>query len=74
MGLSSLMMLCDTDRRERVELVWKVEGPGDMLALWASLPDDKRETVAVVTQDQAEPQLLVEVLVALLLSLNSHRM
>jgi hypothetical protein len=50
MGLSSLMMLCDPDRRAGIELVWKTEGPGDMLALWASLPDEKRETVAAVTQ------------------------
>jgi len=50
MGLSSLMLLCDPDRRAGVELVWKVEGPIDMLALWASLPPEQRETVAIVTQ------------------------
>jgi len=50
MGLSSLMMLCDPDRRDKIELVWKVEGPSDMLALWAALPPEKRETVAIVSQ------------------------
>ncbi len=50
MGLSSLMLLCDPDCRAKVELVWKVEGPSDMLALWAALPAEKRETVAIVTQ------------------------
>lgn len=49
-GLSSLMMLCDPEQRERIELVWKVEGPADMLALWASLPPEARETTAIVTQ------------------------
>jgi uncharacterized protein involved in type VI secretion and phage assembly len=49
-GLSSLMMLCDPDQRERIELVWKVEGPADMLSLWASLPPESRETTAIVTQ------------------------
>jgi len=49
LGLSSLMMLCDQERRAGVELVWKVEGPADMLALWAALPPEKRETVAVVS-------------------------
>jgi hypothetical protein len=49
-GLSSLMMLCDPEQRERLALVWKVEGPADMLALWASIPPDARETTAVVTQ------------------------
>ena len=50
MGLSSLMMLTDPERRAKVELVWKVEGPSDLLALWASLPAEKRETIAIVTQ------------------------
>jgi hypothetical protein len=49
MGLSSLMMLCDPDRRAAVEIVWKVEGPADMLALWASVPDAEREKVAILT-------------------------
>jgi hypothetical protein len=49
-GLSSLMMLCDQEQRERIELVWKVEGPADMLSLWASLPPDQRDKIAVVTQ------------------------
>jgi len=49
-GLSSLMMLCDSERREKIRLVWKVEGPSDLLALWASIPEQQREEVAVVTQ------------------------
>jgi len=49
-GLSSLLMLCDQDRRAGIELVWKVEGPADMLALWAAIPEQDRERVAVVTQ------------------------
>jgi hypothetical protein len=49
MGLSSLMMLCDPERRAGVRIVFKVEGPADMLALWAVVPEAERETVAVVT-------------------------
>lgn len=39
----------NSDRREKVELAWKVEGPAAMLALRGSVPDDKRETVMVLT-------------------------
>ena len=49
MGLSSLMLLCDPERRAGVKLVWKVEGPADMLALWSVVPEEERESVAIVT-------------------------
>lgn len=49
MGLSSLMLLSDPERRKNVQLVWKVEGPADMLALWAALPPELREIVAIIT-------------------------
>jgi hypothetical protein len=49
MGLSSLMMLCDPDRRAAVEIAWKVEGPADMLAQWASVPEADREKVVILT-------------------------
>jgi hypothetical protein len=49
MGLSSLILLCDPDRRAAVELAWKVEGPADMLALWAAIPESEREKVVVIT-------------------------
>jgi hypothetical protein len=49
MGLSSLMRLCDQEQRERINLVWWTEGPSDMLALWAALSDEQRETTVVVT-------------------------
>lgn len=49
MGLSSLMMLCDPERRAGVKLVFKVEGPADMLSLWAVVPEELRESVAITT-------------------------
>ena len=49
MGLSSLMVLCDPERRAAVQLVWKTEGPADMLALWASLPEADREKVVMLS-------------------------
>ena len=49
-GLSSLMMLCDTERREKIKWVFKVEGPLDLLALWTVIPECQRKEVAVVTQ------------------------
>lgn len=48
-GLSSLMMLCDSEQRERVKRVWKVEGLPDLLSLWSVIPEDQREEVVVVT-------------------------
>jgi len=49
MGLSSLMSLCDQERRNWIKAVWKVEGPADMLALWSAIPPDERENYPVVT-------------------------
>ena len=49
-GLSSLMMLCDPEQREKIKLMWKVEGLPDLLTLWATIPENQREEVAVVTQ------------------------
>ena len=49
MGLSSLMVLLDPERRQQVELVWKVEGPADMLALWAAIPEELRDRYVVIT-------------------------
>lgn len=48
MGLSSLMLLSDPERRDAIELVWWPEGPTCALSLWAALPPEKRETVAVI--------------------------
>ena len=42
------MLLCDPERREKVELVWWPEGPTCMLALWAAIPVDQRDKVAVI--------------------------
>lgn len=49
MGLSSLMLLCDSERRGQVELAWKTEGPADLLSLWAAVPEAEREKVAIIT-------------------------
>jgi hypothetical protein len=48
-GLSSLMLLCDSERREKIKLVWKVEGLPDLLSFWTAVPEDHREEVAIVT-------------------------
>ena len=45
MNLSAIMALSDPERREAIKLVWKVEGPSDLLALWAICPSE----VAVIT-------------------------
>jgi hypothetical protein len=49
-GLSSLMVLCDPERREKITLVWKVEGIPDLLTVWSVIPEGERDQVAVITQ------------------------
>lgn len=39
----------DEERREKAEVIYRVEGPTDMLALWAAIPADKRDTHLVVS-------------------------
>ena len=48
-GFHALQVLSDPERRAAVKLVWKVEGPADMLALWAAIPETERDQVLVIT-------------------------
>ncbi len=48
-GLDSIMRLCDAESREKVELVWWPEGPTCMMALWSTIPPEKRDSVCVVS-------------------------
>ena len=54
MGLHGLMILADDERRAKVRVAWKTGGPTDLLALWAAIPDDRRETDIVVTNASGE--------------------
>lgn len=49
MGLSSLMAICDPERRDNIDIAWKVEGPADMLALWSVIPEIWRGKAVVLT-------------------------
>ena len=54
MGLHGLMILADEERRAKVSLAWKTGGPTDLLALWAAIPAERRETDIVVTNASGE--------------------
>lgn len=54
MGLHGLMILADDERRAKVRLIWKTGGPTDMLALWAAIPSEDRETQIVITNASGE--------------------
>jgi hypothetical protein len=55
MGLSSIMALLDPDRRRQIEWAWRVEGPADMLALWAAIPEELRDRHVVITAGSSGP-------------------
>lgn len=41
-------LMGDVARLEQASLIWKVEGPTDMLAAWSIVPEDQRDQVAIV--------------------------
>jgi hypothetical protein len=49
LGLHALRIMADPDRRQQIEVVWKTEGPTDMLALWAAIPEELRDRHLVLS-------------------------
>ena len=49
-GLSAFMLLNDPDSRQQIERVWIVEGPSDLLTLWAAIPEADRGRHVVLSK------------------------
>jgi hypothetical protein len=55
-GQYALDRLTAADANPAKQLIWKVEGPTDLLALWAIIPPEKRENHLVITNSGGAQQ------------------